>query len=785
MTFKKFIFNAFLLFYFLPASTQTLSSISGSITNGVTPVSGVSIHLLNTSILTTTDQNGIFTIHDVPYGRYIISFNSSGYAVAQQEILLSKPSETIQITLTSSAKQLDEVVVTAQKHDETAKKLPLSLSTLTSKQIEEYKLWNARDLTAIVPNLYSSNPGDNRNVTSLRGIATTSYDPSVATYIDGVNQFSLDTYIAQLQDIEQIEVLRGPQGTLYGRNAMGGVINITTKQPTNHTQGFAEINFGNFGLQRYNIGFRTPLIQNKLFFGVSGMYSSSNGFYTNEFNNTNFDDQHTFLGNYFLKYQVDNKWAVILNLKNATNKNGGAFPLAADKESAFENPFTVNQNATTDMVDNQLNSSLSVNYNGSNFNFTSQSTYQTDYRYYKQPIDGDFSPIDGVSIVNNYGKDWNKVKVGTQEFRFSSPAAISSPFKWIAGVYGFYQDNPVKQGTHFGEDAELVGAPFPNFTSININQQKKYGFALFGQGTYSISTKLDFTLGLRYDYEHDKQAVEGQFQPDGEDVIITQPDTSSKAHFDAFSPKLSLLYKLDPSNNIYAVYSKGFRAGGISQLSSDPSQPPLFSYNPESSNNYELGFKSTLFNKRADFNISLFYTAVNNAQVPTLVLPDAITITRNAGKLESKGLEFEALLKPVNGLEIDYSFGYTDAEYTKLDVPSDGSAIDLSGNKQIFTPDITSLLAVQYGYKFKNNIQAVIRGEWKYLGKQYFNLANTIEQNPYDIFNARIGMSYNDYGIFFWGSNLFDKTYIDYAYDFGAVHLGNPKTYGLTFSKRF
>ncbi|WP_315816025.1 TonB-dependent receptor plug domain-containing protein [Paraflavitalea speifideaquila] len=125
----------------------------------------------------------------------------------------------------------------------------------------DYRLWNTKDITAIVPNLYSADPGDNRNVTSIRGITTTSYDPAVATYIDGVNQFGLDTYISQLSDIERIEVLRGPQGTLYGRNAMGGVINIITKQPGNHLTGFAEANMGNYGQHRIAAGIRTPLIK--------------------------------------------------------------------------------------------------------------------------------------------------------------------------------------------------------------------------------------------------------------------------------------------------------------------------------------------------------------------------------------------------------------------------------------------------------------------------------------------------------------------------------------------
>ena len=191
-----------------------------------------------------------------------------------------------------------------------------------------------------------------------RGITTTSYDPAVATYIDGVNQFGLDTYIAPLFDVERIEVLSGPQGTLYGRNAMAGVINIITKQPGNTTTGFAELNFGTFGQQRYALGFRTPLVKNKLYLGVAGVYDRMDGFYTNQYDDTDFDKKHSIIGNYYLRYIPNAQWAFTLNVKHNENRNNGTFPLAGSTEEAFENPFTVNQNAVTEMVDNTFNSSF-------------------------------------------------------------------------------------------------------------------------------------------------------------------------------------------------------------------------------------------------------------------------------------------------------------------------------------------------------------------------------------------------------------------------------------------
>jgi iron complex outermembrane receptor protein len=680
---------------------------------------------------------------------------------------------------------LETIVVTAQKKEEKLQKIPVSVTAITSRQVIDYRLWNTREITAIVPNLYSADPGDNRNVTSIRGITTTSYDPAVATYIDGVNQFGLDTYISQLSDIERIEVLRGPQGTLYGRNAMGGVINIITKQPGNNITGFAEANIGNYGQQRYAAGIRTPLIKNKLYLGVSGMYDKRDGFYTNVFNDKDFDRQHNVSGNYYLKYIANPRWSVTFNLKHLANRNNGTFPLVNGVEEALEQPFQLNQNAVTKMIDNTFNTSLSINHTGHTFNFSSQTAWQSNHRYYNSPIDGDFSPIDGITIINDYGKDFNKVKVFTQEFRFTSPTAAASPLKWTAGTYLFVLDNPVKQATHFGEDAPWVtGTPEKNYALINTSKGKGFGIAIYGEANYALNRQWEVIAGLRYDYERKKQQVLGEYKPDDQPAPIFdfQPDTSARANFSAFSPKVGLLYHAAANNDLYVTYSRGYRAGGLTQLAADPSTPPLYAYKPEYSNNIEVGSKNTFFSNKLRVNVALFYATITDAQVPTLVLPDAITITKNSGKLNSKGAEIELAALPVRGLEINYQAGFTDAEYKTLKVPQGGAEVDLSGKKQLFTPDMTSMLAVQYQFPVIGwqNIQLMARGEWQYIGEQYFDLSNNIRQSPYNLINTRAGILTKYVDLLFWGRNWGNRKYISYAYDFGAVHLGNPETWGFT-----
>ena len=768
----------------LSATGQTKNNLTGKILNQQNqPIAGATVQVLNTNVAVSANDSGNFTIYEIPKGAFTLRITAVGYAEAIEQI--KNISGSFVFKLKSVDLKLDEVTVSAQKTEQNIQQLPLSITALSASQVQAYNMRNLRDLRTVIPNLYAGNPGDGRNVVSIRGIVSTSYDPAVATYVDGVNQFGLDTYISDLLDVERIEVLRGPQGTLYGRNAMGGVINVITRQPGNTLTGFAGVDAGSFGQQRYSLGLRTPLIQDKLYLGATGMYNVQNGIYTNDFNNQRFDKLSGIMGNYFLKYLASDRLSLILNVKHNANRNDGAFPLAGSINDAFENPFHVNQDATTQMVDNLLNVSFSANYTGEHLSVTSQTAYQSNYRYYKTPIDGDFSPLDIVSIQNNFGKEWNKVEVLSQEFKFSSPAVSDSQLKWTAGVYGFYQYSPTKQGTHYGKDAGLFGSPILNFTDLATNTAKSMGVATFGQLNYAITSQLNASAGLRYDYEHKKLNGFNEIIMDGTPAAPAPDFKQDSKSYHAFSPKLSLEYQPFTHNSWYASYNRGFRSGGINQTSTQILQ--FVSYKPENSDSFEIGSKNTFFADRLRINAAVFYTMVNNAQVPTLILPEAITVTRNAGKLKSKGAELEISAIPVKGLSLDYNLGYTDAKYTDLKLGKESNVLNLDNNKQVFTPDFTSMLALQYAHELSSadQIKLIGRGEWAVTGKQYFDLENKLEQKGYTLFDAKFGISAKKLDFFVWGRNLGNKLYADYAYDFGAAHLGNPRTYGLSIATRF
>ena len=783
---KCFAGIVFLMFCFILSQAQ--SNYFAKVTDEKgNALAGVNVHILNTDFFSQSDDAGQFRFPNLPKGLYNLEISAVGFARIEKQVNIPL-SGTLNFSMVSSATQLDVVVVTAEKKEANIQLVPVSISAFSSREISDYRLWASKDLKGVVSNLYAADPGDGRNVISIRGITSTSYDPAVVTYIDGVPQFTLDTYIPQLFDVDHIDVLKGPQGTLYGRNAMGGVINIVTKKPDNEIHASLEASLGNYGLQRYTFQLNAPLISGKLFLGAAGLYEGSNGFYTNDFNNSHFDQQHRFADNIYLKYLLDATWSFTLNMKNLWNRDDGAFPLNPSVASAFTNPYHLDQNAIGEMIDNSLNSSLSIRHTGAKMDFSSLTAYQSNYRFYNTPIDGDFSPLDIISIVNNYGKPWNKVSAWTEELRLSSATASVSPLKWAAGTYLFLQQSPNKQGTHFGEDASLYGSPDSNYTIINTTQIKNQGLALYSQAEYAFSKNWNIRGGLRYDYQQSHAEVSGLYLPDGSPFgFPTQPDTTGKTTYHAWSPMLSLSFYPNEHAHIYASYNRGFRTGGLTQLSSDPSQPPLYPYQPEYSNNYELGLKTNYFENRFHANLAVFYNTVQDVQVPTLILPDAITVIKNAGGLTSKGFEAELQALVLSGLEITYHFGYTHAVYTNGKLSSNGNAVDLDGKHQVFTPDITSMLAIQYNRAMdkSKDLNAFARVEWFYFGKQYFDLSNLQSQSAYQLLNASAGISYRQMGLSVWFKNISGTRYVAYAYDFGAARLGDPYVFGMSWKYVF
>jgi iron complex outermembrane receptor protein len=744
-----------------------------------TLISNPSVRFLNNPYVPKT-ESGKLVFNNVPQGKYTIIIEAEKFATLVETINVNSNLD-LHRNLSSSVTTLDDIIVNAEKKETNYFKVGSSITVLDAKQIRNMRIWETSDLSGLTPNLSLSHSGDNRNVTGMRGIVTTSYEQAVATYIDGVAQFGLDTYIPQMNDIESIEILRGAQGTIFGRNAMGGVINITTKKPVNKASAYLDIQAGNNGQERYNAGFKTPLIKNKLFFGISFLHDNRDGYYNNNFTKNSFDQQSQNLAGIQLKYLLDNNWSIQADIKEYFGTNNGAFPLVGDIGELFKNPYQLSQNQVSAMKDKTANSSLVIKRKGEKVDLTLQSSRQRNYRYYENTLDADFSPASIVGIFNNYGKDFNTVNVITNELRLQSKG--NSKIEWLAGIYQFLQESPTKQATVFGEDAGLFGVPDKNFSLISTNIAKNSGISAFGNIRYAISNKVTLTAGLRVDQENRKLTVRSEYEKQPFPVFVTREDTTGKTNYAAISPRIGLQYNPDEKHLTYVSYSRGFRSGGLTSIGSDPSQLPLNPFKPEYANLLEAGIKGENEAKTFMYGAAIFYNIVNNIQAPTLLLPDAVTVIKNAGKLKSNGVELEITTKPTKGLMFQYSGGFTSASYTDFKSVSNGSTVDFTGKKQIFTPASTNFLAIQYQLSLKKG-EFILRGEYNHFGKQYFDFANNISQKAHGLINTRVSYRTTHFDISFWGRNLAGVKYIDYAYDFGAAHLGDPRSVGFGIGYR-
>jgi iron complex outermembrane receptor protein len=775
---RHFFVFALLLLTVSGFSQETIKLTISGLNKQGNKIEGVEVSFLNANQMADLKDNKGLVYKNLSKGYYELLITAEGYASVIWKGVLDK-SQEVSVLMESNSIRLDEVVVSSNKKQANILNTPGSISSINAKQIRDMRIWEISDLSGFAPNLFISNSGDNRNVTGIRGMVTTSYDQSVATYVDGVAQFNLDTYIPQLNEIESIDIIRGAQGTFYGRNAMGGVINITTKKPTNTRQINAGVQFGNYGQKRINASVNAPIIKNKLFLGLSALHDAKNGFYTNEFLKKKFDNQQQTLLNLQLKYFLSKGWSLQADLKQYIAKNDGAFPLVNDMKALFEKPYTLSQNLTSSMRDNSRNVSIVAKHKGKKTDITIQHARQRNYRFYENTLDADFSPADIVGIFNNYGKDFNTVNVMTNELRLNSvKSSTDQAFEWSAGIFQFTQKSPTKQATVFGNDAGLFGVPDKNFSIISINKGDNNGLAAYGHMNYKINDKVSLNGGMRIDRENRKLTIGSEYEKQPRPAFPMMADTTGKSSYGAFSPKLGIQYQLNAHELMYLSFSRGFRSGGMTSISSDPSQIPLSAYNPEFSNMFEAGIKGKDKNNQFRYAIAVFYNKVMDIQTPLLVLPDAVTIIQNAGEMNAWGMEVEMELKLAKGLSVQYSGGLTSAKYAVLGVVSNGAQVDLSGNKQVFTPSSTNYFATQYQTSIAAH-ELMFRLEYNHIGKQFFDLANTIEQEAYGLVNFRSSIRTKHFDISFWGRNLMGKKYINYAYDFGAAHLGNPRMIGI------
>ncbi|UII74501.1 TonB-dependent receptor [Flagellimonas sp. HMM57] len=790
----------FSVFAIMIGTAQT--AIKGTVKDSQgNPVPLANIKVLNSDLGTATDKDGIFSLELAASSNTLI-VSAIGYAT--QYLVIEEESE-INIMLLEATTVLGDVVVSARKREETLVSSPISVSFLNSKAIEDTQTRDLGGLTAIVPNyLYQEAGVPFQAIQSIRGIQVFSENPAVATYIDDVNQLDILANGFALTDIERIEVLRGPQGTLFGRNAMGGVINIVTKQPGNKTEGFGEIGFGNLNLQRHSFGLRTPLIANKLFFGFTGLFQDRNGYWENDASlasvpNPSLDgetvgDYRNLYGNLSLKWLASKRLTFSLNVKSQKDWSNasGFFVSQPNEEIAFENPDKIYLSRLGSHNRNIVNTALVAKYFGRNHTLSSITTYQNIVLAFE---DIDFPGFFHSFVDGEIGEKLPPQEVWSQEFRINS-IETDSNWQYTGGLFGFTQ-NAFEPSTNIANELTDTEADFfqlPRGTNlISKNEGFNRGLAVFGEFSVKLNEQLEFTGGLRYDYEEREATFNSNIIFLNGDFIEPNPEITEKGDYSAISPKAAISFTPNENSNIYASYTRGFRAGGINAQRLPEGIDQTF--DPEYSNNFELGYKVSSPDNRFRLGAAAFYIDWTDIQFFNLIAPSTFA-RENVGDARSMGLELETSYIPVNGLQLDASFGYTKTEYQgfllrRTDPENQEEVLtDISGNSLGNTPEYTFFLGTQYTASLSKGLKGTLRGEVRSLGNYYTDIQNTLEQPSYTLLNARATLEFKNYTLAFWGQNLTDKTYLAFGNadtSFGSrnVRTAAPLTFGSTLTYRF
>ncbi|MEM0931051.1 MAG: TonB-dependent receptor [Bacteroidota bacterium] len=786
-----------IMLLFSVLATAQENTLSGTITDTEgNPILGANVFVLGTGLGASTDIDGLYRIEGLKKQRYFLQISYLGFQTLTKNIQVDEES-IYDFVLSQTSDQLNEVVVTANRRLQDIQKTAASVSAIGIKQVEQLQVKQFGELNSIAPNFRAYDDGGTGSFTLIasRGISTIDFVPTIGLYVDEVPYFTTFAFPLSLSDVEQIEILRGPQGTLYGRNALAGVIKITSKRPTNRLTGYATVGFGNLNSKEIGFGINTPVVKDKLFFRANANITDRDGFVRNLFNGKDLQNREALDANFRLKYYTNERLSMSLlyNLQRRES-DAYAFALASPPNSTFQDiletaPFEVNFNE--DVFRNVLTQNVAFNlkYDFDGFSLNSITSYQkTDQ---SRLDEFDYTVFDIQSAISTF--DLENI---TQEIRLASLGEKN--LKWTTGVFLYRTDRENLDRLRVGTDAGILDPdllPLIPYEQVDRPDVEQMGIAVFGQATYDITKAFAITAGLRYDHEEIDADVNRVFTspalPDG--------SFSESATFDAFSPKAALGFQANDDVFLFANIARGFRPGGVNTFVSDPGNAP---FDPETTWNYEAGIKSNLLENRLKLNLTAFYINYSDQQVFTLLNLESFDFgTDNIGESRSFGLELESEWAATKGLNFTLNLGYLNTEITDYSTlnPATGEPTSFEGNSLPNSPEFTGNLNVNYIQPLTKKINFETSIDYNYQSDVFFDFGqfptpelptaeNVLIQEAYGLLNGRLGLTSKNLDLFLWGKNLTDETYFSYGYGvggFNAASFALPRTYGVTLTGKF
>jgi outer membrane receptor protein involved in Fe transport len=659
-----------------------------------------------------------------------------------------------------------DVVIEAFKQNNNLSIQPVAATLLTGKEIESLNIVDIKEISSLSPNLFIPDYGS--KMTSpvyIRGIGSLRNAPSVGLYVDGVPYFDRSTFDVNIMDIDRIEILRGPQGTLYGRNTMGGIINIFTKSPFKYKGTNVNLTAGNYdnyeaGLSHYGN------IDNKFGYAISGNYFHSGGYFDNVTTGKKADPIDALSTRIRLGWRIQPRLMMQLILAyEYSDQDGYPYRVLHADTGIIDD---VNYNAHSYYRRNMSTNGLNIEYVTDRFKLSSQSSFQ----FYdgKQGLDQDFTPMDTY-----YVDFYQRQQMYSQEFNIKS-LKTDSRYDWQFGLFGFYQN-------YFQtNDTENLTT---NAHAIQSALNPAVGFAVYHQSTINdiITHGLSLVLGIRYDWEKTKSTMTGTALAEAGIPV------KSKASFSQFTPKAAIQYAFSKDGLAYFSAAKGYKTGGFNNTA-EKKEDLVFA--PEHSWSYELGSKSSFIGNLLFLDFCFFFIDWENQQISQTKTSGKGFIVKNAGKSASRGFELSAQVNPAKSLRFQLSYGYTDAkykDYRDYNVLT-GITATYDDNYLPMVPQNTVSVSGNYIFginrKWLDNI--ALNAQYVGAGKIYWTDANDISQHYYGLFNGKISFIKKDFSIDLWSKNIGGKEYVSYYFSTSTqnyVQTGKPFTCGMNINLKF
>ncbi|MBN1462401.1 MAG: TonB-dependent receptor [Paludibacteraceae bacterium] len=711
---------------------------------------------------------------------------------------------------------LKDVVIHSPKDVYALKNLPVTYYSMGLKCIESKQIGSLKDISLFVPNFYIPDYGS--KITSsiyVRGIGSRMNEPSVALYIDDIPYLDKSGFDFDFYDIQSLKFLQGPQGTLYGRNAIGGLLNIYTISPLYYQGTRINFSYGNYndikvGLSHYK------KINEKLGVSFSAYYKKNDGYFINNFDGEK-NSSESSGGRLKLEWKLTDKWKASLNVLY-DHVSQQAYPYAG-YDTLTLRAKEINYNEDGSYLRDVFGGGLSFQREGKYVLFTSATGFQ--YLTDRMLIDQDFTSDSIFSL-----KQKQKIQSLTQELVFRSKN--EKPYQWVSGLFAFYKGLEIASPMTFrsgGIDmlqgymdaAKIANPAMPTITILNreMNIPGDYenpilGCALYHESTYNFSKKFSVTGGIRFDYETTKinyntsatLQTSLKVSPSPYVPLMYVDSTYSlngtlNNEFWQVLPKLALKYDFTKMIKAYASVSKGYKAGGYnyamfsdvlqSQIQKKPEVDieKAIRYEPEYLWNYELGTHLELLKDKLFSDIALFYIDDNNQQMVTSISNGSRVIT-NAEKVQSYGLEAVVRANVNRNLLLNAAYGYTCATFKKYSVDS----VSYSGKKVPFVPENTLSIGVEYNLNLnKKYLDKIIFGiQYAGVGKIYWNEKNSLYQDFYQLLNGEISFSNKSFTLTTWIKNALNQDYNTFYFESlrkSFVQKGLPVMCGVNIRYSF